>query len=121
MPNWEGVVCGARSGSRDGQSFVWLNAQPIELLADLLARRLSQPIIDRTGLTGIFDIELSYSPERRGLAAASDRPFEGTVSSIPSGPSLEEALKDQLGLRLERAQGPVEFLVIESVQRPTPD
>jgi uncharacterized protein (TIGR03435 family) len=67
-------------------------------------------VIDRTGLKGLFDIELKWTPENlRGAAPTGD------------DPSIFAALQEQLGLRLESQRGPVDFLVIDSIERPTPD
>jgi uncharacterized protein (TIGR03435 family) len=73
--------------------------------------------VDKTGVTGTFDVSVSFSPE--GV-----RPFAGdhfTPAADPNLPSLRDAFRDQLGLRLEPARGPVEVLVIDSVEMPTPD
>ena len=65
-------------------------------------------VVDRSGLTGLFDIELEFTPPRGTDAPAGD-----------AGVSIFTALREQLGLRLESARGPAEFLVIDSVERPT--
>jgi len=64
-------------------------------------------VIDRSGLTGLFDIELEFTPPR-----SADDP-------AAAGVSIFTALREQLGLRLEPARGPGEFLVIDSIERPT--
>jgi uncharacterized protein (TIGR03435 family) len=64
--------------------------------------------VDKTGLTGKYDLTLTYSPDD-GPAAASDS----------SAPSLFTALQEQLGLRLQPAKGPVETLVVDHVEMPT--
>ena len=73
-------------------------------------------VVDRTGLTGLFDFELLYAPEQRAGGADTSGP-----SAVESQPSLLAALQEQLGLKLESAPGPVEVLVIDSVQQPTPN
>jgi len=70
-------------------------------------------VFDRTGLTGTFDVELKYihdMPPSQFLGPPSKEP--------PLGVSLRDAIKQQLGLDLRSERGPVEFLVIDSIQRP---
>ncbi len=65
-------------------------------------------MIDKTGLTGSFDIQLEWAPDSRaGDAATSDA----------SGPSLFTAIEEQLGLRLESTKGLVDVVVIDSAQK----
>jgi uncharacterized protein (TIGR03435 family) len=66
-------------------------------------------VFDRTGLTGLFDIELEFTPPR-----SADDP-----AASQAGVSIFTALREQLGLRLESARGQGEFLVIDRVERPT--
>jgi bla regulator protein blaR1 len=67
---------------------------------------------DRTGLTGRYDWDLTFDP--RPLSAAPNAPS-------PTGPPLLAAIEPQLGLKVESAKGTAEFLVIDSVEAPTPD
>ncbi|HET9830352.1 MAG TPA: TIGR03435 family protein [Vicinamibacterales bacterium] len=61
---------------------------------------LGRLIVDRTGLTGGYDIELEWTP-------------------TTDGPSIFTALREQLGLKLESSRGPVPMLVIERVEKPS--
>ena len=63
-------------------------------------------VVDRTGLTGRFDFTLNFAPD-------------GTTDT--DAPSIFTAVQEQLGLKLEPATGPVEVLVIDAAERPTPD
>jgi uncharacterized protein (TIGR03435 family) len=72
-------------------------------------------VLDRTGLKGNYDIELSYLEE--SLADKSVAAPAG--QSVSKGPTLFAALEQQLGLKLESARGPVQVLVIDSVSEPT--
>jgi uncharacterized protein (TIGR03435 family) len=72
------------------------------MLAGFLARPAGQPVVDKTGLAGSYDIDLSYAP-------AND-----ANSTLPS---LFTAVQEQLGLKLEPAKVPIEFLVIDSADR----
>ena len=67
-------------------------------------------VIDRTGLTGIYDLELAWTP---------DDPGADVVTR--DAPGLFTALVEQLSLKLEPAVGPVDVLVIDSVERPRED
>ena len=84
-------------------------------LAGQLARMTGRPVTDRTGLPGEFNLTLTWSMDGQGPDPL-NRPTPG-----PDAPALSTALQEQLGLRLERARGPVDWLIIESVERPTPD
>jgi uncharacterized protein (TIGR03435 family) len=70
---------------------------------------VDRPVIDKTGVVGIFDFRLQYSPDPPGGAATAEF----------TGPSVFTAIEEQLGLKLERARGPHEFLVVDSVERPS--
>lgn len=67
-------------------------------------------MLDRTNLTGLFDIRLHFIEEHPGASAAD-----------LSGPTMFIAVQEQLGLKLESSKGPVEFLVIDHVEHPTPN
>jgi uncharacterized protein (TIGR03435 family) len=79
-------------------------------LAEQLSKWLDKPVLDRSGLSQTYDFKLTWIPgdgERlRGAAGDTD------------GPSIFAAMEEQLGLRLEAAKGPVEFLVIDHVEKP---
>jgi bla regulator protein BlaR1 len=87
-------------------------------LANLLSRFLNRSVMERTGLTGDFDVDLVYTPDQMPTAAAGGPP---PVTGPPDGPSIFTATQEQLGLRLQSTKGPVEIVVIDSVQQPTPD
>ena len=87
------------------------------MLASLLEGPAQRLVIDRTGLAGNWDLEVNYTPDRSQLPPGVELP-----SPIdPNGPSLYTAIEEQLGLKLRPARGPVEVLVIDSVQQPSPN
>jgi uncharacterized protein (TIGR03435 family) len=67
-------------------------------------------VLDRTGIGGRFDFSLEFTPE-----------FAGPVDFQPdaSGPTFQQALREQLGLKLEPQTGPVQVLVIDHVEHPS--
>jgi uncharacterized protein (TIGR03435 family) len=73
-------------------------------LADLLSGRVDRVVVDHTELSGSYDLTLQWAPN----------PAENTTD-----PSLFTALQEQLGLRLESAKGPIEFIVIDDLERPS--
>jgi uncharacterized protein (TIGR03435 family) len=79
---------------------------PMPMLAYLLSRfETERPILDRTGLSGMYGIELDWALQQ--VQHADD----------VSGPSLFTALEEQLGLRLEARKGPVEILIVDSAEK----
>lgn len=78
--------------------------EPMSILASNLGNQLGRFVLDRTGLGGVYDWTLAWSPES---AAESSRP------------SLFTAVREQLGLRLKAQKGPLETLVIDSIERPS--
>jgi uncharacterized protein (TIGR03435 family) len=73
----------------------------------VLSMVLRGPVIDQTGLKGAFDVRLRWSDD----LAVQDNP--------DAPPSLTSALHETLGLDVKRGRGPVEFLVIDHIERPT--
>jgi len=86
---------------------------------------VNRVIVDRTGLTGNFDIELQWTPDNlppRPAGLPADQPLRINGESIdPNGPSLFTAMQEQLGLKLDGARAPVEVLVVDRIERPAPD
>jgi uncharacterized protein (TIGR03435 family) len=80
---------------------------------------LDRPVIDKTGITGRFNFRIEFAPDEATpfFRTAGGDPSAATPE--PTGPSIFTALREQLGLKLESAKGPVEFLVIEHVERPS--
>lgn len=92
---------------------------PIAALAANLSMRLNRAVLDRTDLAGNFDITLEFTPDQLPPGAVDNAPPNGPPPAPADGPSLFTALQEQLGLKLEPRRGPVEFLVIDQVDRPT--
>lgn len=95
-----------------GQGSLDLGGVPIATLITMLGNQAGKPIIDKTGLTGSYDVELQWSSTAlRATPAGPD----------VDGPSLFTAVQEQLGLKLEPAKTRVDHLVIDHIERPEPD
>jgi uncharacterized protein (TIGR03435 family) len=94
-------------------------ADLIPVLADLMGR----PVIDKTGLAGMYDFTLKFAPESAGAPGLLRflPPGANPPAADPNAPSLTAALQEQLGLRLEGARGPVDVVVVDRFERPTLD
>jgi bla regulator protein BlaR1 len=94
-------------------------------LALLLSSQSDRPVIDGTGVQGVFDVFLQWNPFAEGVAPAADVPRspaaesrEGPRPDLSSLPTLFTALEQQLGLKLESTKGSVDTYVIDHVERP---
>ena len=103
-PGWfqESAKCGFTGGP---VGRIKAHAIPMDTLTQLLGSASDRIVVDRTGLTGGFDIDLEWSPAQ----TASDKP------------SIFTAVKEQLGLKLESTKAAVPVIVIDHVERTTSD
>ena len=89
----------------------------LAMLGEALARRLGHSVVDRTGPTGTYNLQLVWTPDESQVPGSSEM---GHVQGMGSGgPSLFNAIQQQLGLRLETTKAPVEVLVIEGAEKPS--
>jgi uncharacterized protein (TIGR03435 family) len=79
---------------------------PISGFVFALSDVLSRNVVDKTRLSGNYDIDLKWTPDDQ----------QGTPDA---GPTLFTALEEQLGLKLVPAKGPVDTFVVDHVERPT--
>jgi len=89
----------------------------MQMLASQVSGQLASPVTDATGLTGKYDISLFWVSSS-GFAGA--RPAGPDGSAAPeeeAGPTLMQALQNQLGLRLESKKGPVDFIVVDHLEK----
>jgi uncharacterized protein (TIGR03435 family) len=98
------------------------DGQTLAALAQLLTQIVGRPVVDRTGLSGLYDFEITFDPQVM-LAMASQAGINLPTANLPQfdSPSLMTALQQDLGLKLDSQRGPGEVLVIDSAEMPTPD
>src|SRR5689334_1861616 len=104
---------------------------PASQLADMLTNILARPVVDNTGIAGVFDFALDYTPDentpggimgmKMGLAggprpegAGGEQPHDG---GVPDAPNIFMAVQDKLGLKLESQKLPVDIVVVDKVER----
>lgn len=110
-------VCGYLAFSPAG---VDGTAISMEQLTTALSQALQRPVIDKTGLTGMFDVHVEWTADQStpGFVAPGSPPATPGAAD-PNSKSIFTALQEQLGLKLESTKGPVEFLVIDRLERPS--
>jgi uncharacterized protein (TIGR03435 family) len=81
------------------------HAAGIDKLVALLSNNLKAPVVDRTGLKGTYDVHFHFDPR--------------VSPDIEPGPSLEQALQEELGLTLQKGTGPGEVIVIDHMEKPS--
>lgn len=90
-------------------------------MTKVLATALGRPVIDRTGLTGLYDVFVQWddAPIREGGVPGMAVPQAHEASADSERGSIFTAVQDQLGLRLEGQRAPVEVIVVDSMGRPS--
>ena len=92
----------------------------LDQLTEQLSPMVRRVVLERTGLTGLFDIDLEWEIDDEQRAALArllpDRPLP---PADPDKPGLIGALQEQLGLRLDSIRAPVDVLVIDAAAHPT--
>jgi uncharacterized protein (TIGR03435 family) len=117
------------------------NGAQMDMLTHVLSGQVGRTVIDKTGLTGKYDLSLHFTPEHMpsGMGqgpgpgpggpgggpagAASGGPAGASAGGPPppdaSAPSIFTALQEQLGLKLESEKGPVDVIVIDHIDKPS--
>jgi uncharacterized protein (TIGR03435 family) len=105
-PSAKRPTCGTIATRR----FITAGGRTMAQLAVTLQSMVGEPVVDQTGLTGAYDLDLSWAPP-------------GNDGALPPGdaPSIFTAVQEQLGLKLIHHKDQVEVLVIDKVERPTVD
>lgn len=112
--NYCGRIRTSANGSRraldaEGIGMIDSAGLPLQSVTGQLSELLDRTVINRTGLTGLFDIHLEWTPDQPTAATPDDT----------SGPSIFTAVQEQLGLKLESGKGPVGFPVIDHAEKPS--
>ncbi len=93
-------------------------------LANVLSRQLGRVVLDKTGITGNYDFELRWNPDQSQLSMLTGadngrQSIDGTPANDSFGPSIFDAVQEQLGLKLESQKAPIEVIVIDHVGKPS--
>jgi len=113
----------AMNGSKrlpNGNNLSTLNAvdSSMQDFANSLGEGMDRPVLDRTGLKGNFDFKVEWESE----PDAPSNSGPGMIGRfMHAGPAMFSAIEEQLGLKLESTKGPVQVLVIDHVEPPSPN
>jgi uncharacterized protein (TIGR03435 family) len=105
-------------GFRNSRGRIMFGGYSMAFFANGLANEVGRSVVDRTGLAGNWDFELTYT---RDAIRQPDIGDAAPTNVDSDGASLFTALQEQLGLKLESTKGPVRVLVIDRIEQPTPD
>jgi uncharacterized protein (TIGR03435 family) len=86
-------------------------------VADSLSATLGRVVVNKTGLTGIYDFDLRWAPDESVLRGLKDRDPDEPPPEL-DGPSIFTAVQEQLGLELKATKGPVQVLVVDHATQP---
>ena len=86
------------------------------LLAESLGRRAGRPVVDRTGITDRIDYRLEWTPESN---IPPNGPIPVEVEPDPNPVTFVDAVRYQLGLKLQSTKAPLRILVIDHIERPS--
>jgi bla regulator protein BlaR1 len=115
-----------RGGIRIGRGELTASAIPLDRLEDVLSRITARPVLNRTGLQGVYDFTLKWTPaEGEGPMMGGPggpgglMPPDAPPPPDANGPALFTAIEEQLGLKLESQKAPMDTVVIDHVERPS--
>jgi len=101
------VPPGGPSGSSTHNTHFTGTGVSMDTFATVLSQNTEIPVLDFTGLKGVYDLKLDWQAEHDGHGNA----------DTPRAPGITEAVEDQLGLRMQRRKAPVEILVVDHVEK----
>jgi len=108
-PECENPPTPCQSGGSGRQDGIVLRAVTLKQLAEgMISAVRRELVLDETGIGGVFDVEMTFRPET-------------STDPADARPAFVTAMQEQLGLKLEPQRRQIEVLVIDSIERPTPD
>ena len=111
----DGKPAGRAGMMRSGRGQLTGQGISIASLVPPLTRQLGRTVVDKTGLTGQYDVELRWTPDDTPGPIGS----QGEAGVETTGPSILTAIQEQLGLKLESRKSPIEVFVIDHVEQPS--
>ena len=99
---------GGPSGSSTNNTHFTGTGVSMDTFAEVLSHNTEIPVVDFTGLKGVYDLKLDWQEEH---------PPHDNTGTPPSAPAITEAVEEQLGLRMERRKAPVEILVVDHAEK----
>jgi len=109
----DGADLSFKKANKTGGKNIVADRLTMPQFAEILSHRLSHPVQDKTGLSGAYRVRLEWAAEDKTTKPGKPDKAKPATDS----PSIFTALKDQMGLRLDRHKVQVEFLVIDHVDR----
>jgi len=106
------------AGFQNGELHMTGQNAAMSYFAFFLSRIMDRNVVDKTGLPDHYDVDFHYVPELPPGKDGGPVMLNGQPVSA-DGPNIFTALREQLGLRLEKGNGPVDYLVIEHVEKPS--
>ena len=110
--NADSVQPSIKAGAKSG--LVFQNV-PLSRLAWFLSTQVDRTVLDQTGIKGSYDFDLEWTPD----PSAKDHTLDNSSGPEPFSTSIFSAVREQLGLKFESQRGPVLFLSVEHVEKPS--
>jgi uncharacterized protein (TIGR03435 family) len=117
--------CDALIGRRGPNTTIDSAGNTLEEFRRMLTLVMDRPVIDKTGIAGKFDIHIEFAIDQAAPGPVvppppgPDTALPGAQPDVLPAPSVFTVVQQELGLRLDPVKGPREFLVIDSIQRPS--
>jgi uncharacterized protein (TIGR03435 family) len=115
---------GMMGAMHNGVNRLIAGKQTLEALARVLENEVGTRVVDRTGLTGTYDFNLDYVRDQgRAISQFTGLPsgLAPAADDSSGAPALSTALQEQLGLKLEKARGPLDVIVVEQANKTPTD
>jgi uncharacterized protein (TIGR03435 family) len=119
----ESRACGiSPAATKSAGVGIKLTGMPIVMLTEMLTQLVGRPVVDKTGLNGLYDYEITIdAPTVIRMYAELGVNLPSAAASLPQEPSLMTNLQETLGLKLDAQRGPGQVLIVDSAAPPTPD
>jgi len=111
-----GVVVTIMPGASGPNAHATAKAQPLSRLAAMLTTQINRPVLDKTGLTGLYDFKIDYSIDLSAFPLPPGGTAPPTGTSDP-GPDLSAAVEQQLGLKLVSSKANLDVIVIDQAEK----